>query len=88
MQLKFSSPSDQAQREPGTYRLAANSMRGVRLQLEYQQVEEKLRAWGVQSTVVVFGGALIWPDGSPSIGSGTRAASPASFAQWIVRVTM
>jgi len=63
-------------------------MRGVRLQLEYQQVEEKLRAWGAQSTVVVFGGALIWPDGSPSIGSGTRAASPASFAQWIVRVTM
>ena len=40
-------------------------MRGVRLQLEYQKVEEKLRAWGVRSTVVVFGGAQIRPDGPP-----------------------
>ena len=40
-------------------------MRGIRLQLEYQKVEEKLRAWGVRSTVVVFGGAQIRPDGPP-----------------------
>ena len=68
-----SSPSNRAQRESSTYRLAeadrdfllGNSMRGVRLQLEYQKVEEKLRAWGVRSTVVVFGGAQIRPDGPP-----------------------
>ena len=66
-----SSPSNWAQRESSTYRLAeadrdfllGNSMRGVRLQLEYQKVEETLRAWGVRSTVVVFGGAQIRPDG-------------------------
>jgi len=66
-----SSPSNRAQRESSTYRLAeadrdfllGNSMRGVRLQLEYQKVEETLRAWGVRSTVVVFGGAQIRPDG-------------------------
>jgi uncharacterized protein (TIGR00730 family) len=73
MQSKYSSPSNQAQQESSTYRLAetdrdfllGNSMRGVRLQLEYQKVEERLRAWGVRSTVVVFGGARIRSDGSP-----------------------
>lgn len=40
-------------------------MRGVRLQLEYQKVEEKLRAWGVRSTVVIFGSARIRSDGLP-----------------------
>jgi uncharacterized protein (TIGR00730 family) len=73
MQPRYSSPSNQAQRESSAYRLAetdrdfllGNSMRGVRLQLEYQKVEERLRAWGVRSTVVVFGGARIRPDGPP-----------------------
>ena len=73
MQPKYSLPSNQAQRESGTYRLAetdrdfllGNSMRGVRLHLEYQKVEERLRAWGVRSTVVVFGGARIRSDGPP-----------------------
>jgi uncharacterized protein (TIGR00730 family) len=68
-----SSPSNQPQRESSAYRLAeadrdfllGNSMRGVRLQLEYQKVEEKLRAWGVRSTVVKFGGARIRSDGLP-----------------------
>jgi len=73
MQPKYSLPSNQAQRESGTYRLAetdrdfllGNSMRGVHLQLEYQKVEERLRAWGVRSTVVLFGGARIRSDGPP-----------------------
>lgn len=73
MQPRGSTPSNQAQRESSAYRLAeidrdfllGSSMRGVRLQLEYQKVEERLRAWGVRSTVVVFGGSRIRPDGPP-----------------------
>lgn len=50
-----------------SYRLAAldqdfilgDSMRGVRFLLEYQKVEEALRAWGVVSTIVVFGSARV-----------------------------
>ncbi|MEZ5937250.1 MAG: LOG family protein [Hyphomonadaceae bacterium] len=48
-----------------SYRLAAmdpdfllgDSMRGVRFMLEYAKAEESLRAWGVRSTIVVFGSA-------------------------------
>ena len=40
-------------------------MRDVRLQLEYQKVEERLRAWSVRSTIVVFGGSRIQADGPP-----------------------
>jgi uncharacterized protein (TIGR00730 family) len=68
-----SSPSNEVQRRSVSYRLAeldrdfllGNSMRGVRLQLEYQKVEESLRAWGVRSTVVVFGGSRIRAEGPP-----------------------
>lgn len=60
-----------AQQRAASYRLAeldrdfilGDSMRGVRLQLEYAKVEESLRAWGVRSTVVVFGGGLAREDG-------------------------
>jgi uncharacterized protein (TIGR00730 family) len=45
--------------------LLGDSTRGVRFQLEYQKAEEHLRAWGVESTVVVFGSARV-PDGDPS----------------------
>lgn len=56
-----------------TYRLAAldqdfilgESTRGIRLQLEYTKVEEALRAWGVRSTVVVFGSARVNESGPP-----------------------
>src|ERR1700683_1035079 len=62
------------------YRLAAldpdfllgDSMRGVRLQLEYEKAEERLRAWVVRSTIVVFGSARMLPGGS-----GDQAASTA-----------
>ena len=63
-----------AQRSSAAYRLAAldpdfllgDSMRGVRLQIEYEKAEERLRAWGVRSTVVVFGSARALPQGAAS----------------------
>jgi uncharacterized protein (TIGR00730 family) len=44
--------------------LLGDSMRGIRLQLEYEKVEERLRAWVVRSTIVVFGSARVLPGGS------------------------
>src|SRR3954453_19073728 len=52
--------------------LLGDSMRGIRLQLEYEKVEERLRAWVVRSTIVVFGSARVLPGGS-----GDEAASTA-----------
>src|ERR1700726_4125088 len=52
--------------------LLGDSMRGVRLQLEYEKVEERLGAWVVRSTIVVFGSARVL-----SGGSGEEAASTA-----------
>jgi uncharacterized protein (TIGR00730 family) len=54
-----------------SYRLAAldqdfllgPSMRGVRFLLEFSKVDEALRAWGVRSTIVVFGSARVRADG-------------------------
>lgn len=43
--------------------LLGDSMRGVRLQLEYEKAEEILRAWTVRSTIVVFGSARVRPQG-------------------------
>jgi uncharacterized protein (TIGR00730 family) len=62
-------PSNATQIANPAYRLAAmdqdfilgDSTRGLRFQLEYQKAEEHLRAWGVESTVVVFGSARIKP---------------------------
>jgi hypothetical protein len=34
----------------------------ARLQLEYAKIEESLRAWGVRSTIIVFGGRQIHED--------------------------
>ncbi|HEX2114170.1 MAG TPA: LOG family protein [Alphaproteobacteria bacterium] len=66
-------PDNSPQKNAPAYRLAAldtdfmlgDSMRGVRFQLEYAKAEEQLRAWGVRSTIVVFGSARIssGPDG-------------------------
>jgi uncharacterized protein (TIGR00730 family) len=60
-------PDNQSHIESKSYRLAAldqdfllgDSMRGVRFMLEYAKAEEHLRAWGVRSTIVVFGSARI-----------------------------
>jgi uncharacterized protein (TIGR00730 family) len=57
------------QKNADAYRLAVldpdfllgDSMRGVRLQLEYEKAEERLRAWVVRSTIVVFGSARVRP---------------------------
>jgi len=63
-------PKDNSEQlSSNAYRLAAldedfmlgDSMRGVRFQLEYAKAEEHLRAWGVRSTIVVFGSARISP---------------------------
>jgi uncharacterized protein (TIGR00730 family) len=43
--------------------LLGDSMRGVRVQLEYAKAEESLRIWGVRSTIVVFGSARVREDG-------------------------
>ncbi len=43
--------------------LLGDSMRGVRFLLEYAKADEQLRAWGVRSTIVVFGSARVREDG-------------------------
>ncbi len=43
--------------------LGSDAMRGVRYQLEFSKVDLALRAWGVRSTIVVFGSARITEDG-------------------------
>src|SRR4051794_24735005 len=60
-----------SQRASAAYRLAAldqdfllgDSMRGVRFLLEFAKADEALRAWGVNSTIVVFGSARVREDG-------------------------
>lgn len=60
-----------AQLASPSYRLAAldqdfllgDSMRGARFMMEYAKAEDALRAWGVRSTLVVFGSARIGEDG-------------------------
>ncbi len=57
------------QKQSPSYRLAAldqdfilgDTTRGVRFLLEYEKAEERLRAWGVLSTIVVFGSARTRP---------------------------
>ncbi|MFL5295971.1 MAG: LOG family protein [Phenylobacterium sp.] len=64
-------PSNAAQLASPAYRLAALDqdfllsppMRGVRFLLEFAKVDEALAAWGVRSTIVVFGGARVREDG-------------------------
>jgi uncharacterized protein (TIGR00730 family) len=63
--------SNAAQLDSPTYRLAAldqdfllgGSMRGVRFLLEFEKVDQGLRAFGVSSTIVVFGSARVREDG-------------------------
>jgi uncharacterized protein (TIGR00730 family) len=63
--------SNAAQLASPSYRLAAldeefllgPSMRGVRFLLEFAKVDEALRAWGVRSTLVVFGSARVHENG-------------------------
>src|SRR5271168_4531211 len=56
--------------------LLGDSMRGVRLQLEYEKAEERLRAWVVRSTIVVFGSARVRPRGNSHEAESTAAPWP------------
>jgi len=77
-----------AQKTSASYRLAAldqefllgDSMRGVRLQLEYEKAEERLRAWTVRSTIVVFGSARARP--ADSTVQAPQAGGKETLAQW------
>jgi len=68
-----SPPANAAQDASPSYRLPAtdqafllgDSMRGVRFLMEFTKADEILRAWGVASTIVVFGSARIREDGPP-----------------------
>src|SRR5215472_18821103 len=74
-------PDNSLQKNSTAYRLPAldfdfllgDSMRGVRLQLEYAKAEERLRAWVVRSTIVVFGSARVLPRGSADPGVSTAS---------------
>ena len=76
-------PTDNpAPRDSPSYQLAAldsefllgDSMRGVRFLLEYAKAEERLRTWGVRSTIVVFGSARARPDGKARLRAWYQAA--------------
>jgi uncharacterized protein (TIGR00730 family) len=56
--------------------LLGDSMRGVRFLLEFAKADEFLRAWGVRSTVVVFGSARIMPGGSSDPNAATAPLPP------------
>lgn len=90
-------PDNSAQKASTAYRLAAldpdfllgDSTRGVRFMLEYQKAEERLRAWGIRTTIVVFGSARVLHGGSGDPGAATAPLPPgaepregAASAQW------
>jgi uncharacterized protein (TIGR00730 family) len=90
-------PDNSAQKASTAYRLAAldpdfllgDSTRGVRFMLEYQKAEERLRAWGIRTTIVVFGSARVLHGGSGDPGKATAPLPPraepregAASAQW------
>jgi uncharacterized protein (TIGR00730 family) len=60
--------------------LLGDSTRGVRFLLEYAKAEEALRAWGVRSTIVVFGSARVGPGTAGNGSPGDRA--PGNHARW------
>ena len=75
------------QKNSSAYRLAAldpdfllgDSTRGVRLQLEYEKAEERLRAWVVRSTIVVFGSARVRPRGNSHEAESTATLWPGAM---------
>ena len=80
------SDDNRLQKTSASYRLPAldpdfllgDSMRGVRLQLEYEKAEEILRAWTVRSTIVVFGSARVRP-GDASASAVSQSVSRSAF---------
>lgn len=67
-------PSNAPQLNSASYRLAAldqdfllgSSMRGVRFLLEFEKADQRLRDFGISSTIVVFGSARVSEDGPGS----------------------
>ncbi|MCD7058894.1 LOG family protein [Pelagibacterium xiamenense] len=54
--------------------LTSEDLRGIRFQLEYTKIETRLRDAGVNSTVVLFGGARIPEPGKPAWAAKTETA--------------
>jgi uncharacterized protein (TIGR00730 family) len=79
--------ANDAQRNSSAYRLAAldadfiqsDSMRGVRFLLEFSKVEERLNAWGIRSTVVVFGSSRVLRGGSADPCDSTAPLHPGAI---------
>jgi len=82
---------NELQRQSASYRLAAldrdfilgDSTRGVRFLLEYAKAEERLRAWGVLSTIVVFGSARTRPAGEENPTQVVSAPAPEVFSRQV-----
>jgi uncharacterized protein (TIGR00730 family) len=69
--------------------LLGDTTRGVRFLLEYAKAEERLKAWGIRTTIVVFGSARILPGGSANPDAATAPLPPgaepragAASARW------
>ncbi len=83
-------PENEPQKRSSAYRLAeldpdfllGESMRGIRFFLEFAKAEERLRSWGVRSTVVVFGSARPHVDERRGALSGATAQPDARVARW------
>src|SRR5260370_6924410 len=79
-------PDNAGQKLPPADRLPASdpdfilsdSMQGVRFLLEFAKADERLRSWGVRTTIVVFGSARI----REANGDARGAPGAASMARW------
>jgi hypothetical protein len=79
-------PDNDLQKLSPAYRLPASdpefilsdSMQGVRFLLEFAKADERLRSWGVRTTIVVLGSARI----REANGDGRGAPAAASMEHW------
>ena len=78
-------PENDLQKLSPSYRLPASdpdfilsdSMQGVRYLLEFAEADERLRSWGVRTTIVVLGSARI-----REANGDARGAPAAGMARW------
>jgi uncharacterized protein (TIGR00730 family) len=71
VKLRDETGANAAQLASPSYRLAAldqefmlgDSTRGIRFMLEFEKADQALKAWGVRSTIVVFGSARVDENG-------------------------
>ena len=79
-------PDNDLQKLSSAYRLPASdpdfilgdSMQGVRFLLEFAKADERLRSWGVRTTIVVLGSARI----REANGDARGVPAAASMARW------